>query len=280
MINTPLYKTPDGEKLMIDFYNRMLKNWYVEYSEIDLSIPMGTTHVIAAGDTTSSPLVLLHGSTSNSTTWAGDIAEYAKKFRVYAVDMPGEPGKSFPARLSWSDNEYCDWISQVLNALDLQKVSLVGLSLGGWAALKFSAVYPDRVNKVALIAPGGIVNPNMGAILKMIKYSSQGEKGIDKTLKLLFPDDFKSDEVREFFTLLNNHFTIRTEGVKPIPDDTLSNIKSPVFMVCAANDCFFNFKKAQKRLKKLIPHSETILFEKGSHGLINMAEAIIPKITP
>ena len=182
----------------MDFYDRMLANWPVEYSETDVETSFGMTHVIATGREGSPPLVLLHGSTSNATTWAGDILGYSREFRVYAVDMPGEPGKSAQNRLSWENEDYPVWLSQVFDLLNLTKLHIVGLSLGAWAALKFAAVFPKKAGKIALIAPGGVVNPNMKAVMKMISYASQGEKGIEKTLRLLFPDDFESAEVRNF----------------------------------------------------------------------------------
>lgn len=271
-----IYKSPHGEKLIMEFYERMLSKWPVEYSEADIDTSFGTTHVIISGNPANPPLVLLHGSTSNSVTWAGDIKEYSAHFRVYAPDMPGEPGKSTQRRLSWSNDDYPRWLLQVVETIKLKNPHIAGLSLGGWAAMKFASAYPGRVGKIALIAPGGIVNPNMKALLKMIRYASQGEKGVDKTLQLLFPDDFESAEVREFFTLLNEHFIIRTESVKPLADETLAKITSPLFMVAGDNDVFFNFKKAEKRLKKLIPQSETLLLKKGTHGLVAMAGTVIP----
>ena len=271
-----IYKSPQGEKLMMEFYNKMLEKWPVDYTEIDCKTHIGKTHIIVAGPEDSPPLVLLHGSTSNATTWAGDVLSYTEHFRVYAIDMPGEPGKSCQTRLSWKNYEYNNWLLQVFDLLNLTKPHIAGLSLGGWVALKFAVAYPARINKIALIAPGGIVNPNMKAIMKMASYSSQGEKGIEKTLRLLFPDDFESPEIREFFMLINENLIIRSEALKPLPDTELSKVESPVFMVCGVLDAFFNFKKAGKRLKKLLPDSETLLFEKGTHGLVSMAETIIP----
>ncbi len=271
-----IYNSPQGEKFMMEFYDRMLANWPVKFKEIDIEVPMGTTHMITSGHDEAPPLVLLHGSTSNATTWAGDINAYSKNFKVYAIDMPGEPGKSFHVRLSWENDEYSEWLLQVLDALGLEKPLFAGLSLGGWAALKFASAHPERVSKIALIAPGGIVNPNMKAVMKMVSYATQGEKGVEKTFRLLFPDGFESLEIREFFTLLNEHFIVRPEAVKPLSDESLSAIKAPLFMAAGGNDAFFNFKKAEKRLRKLVPHSKTLMFKKGTHGLLSMAEYIIP----
>ena len=68
MNTVKIYKSPQGEKLMMDFYDRMLEMWPVAYAETDVSTSFGNTHVITAGNDDSPPLVLLHGSTSNSTT--------------------------------------------------------------------------------------------------------------------------------------------------------------------------------------------------------------------
>ncbi|MBN2558485.1 MAG: alpha/beta hydrolase [Clostridia bacterium] len=271
-----LYRTMAGEKALMDFYDRMLESWPLAYEELYAGPQNERTHVIAAGTPGSPPLVLLHGSTSNAATWAGDIASYAREFRVYAPDMPGEPGKSFTRRLSWDNDDYSLWLLRLFEELNLDKPCMAGLSLGGWAALRFASDNPDRVSRIALIAPGGIVNPRMKAVFKMMRYASQGEAGAEKTMRLLFPDDFESPEVMEFFSLLNAHFIYRRDALKPLTDKVLSSIKAPVFMISGAEDAFFDFRKAEKRLLRLIPHAQTLLFDKGRHGLVAMADTIIP----
>lgn len=96
-MNTHTYfKSPEGEKAIMTFYDSMLAQWPVPYETHQIDTGLGPTFVIASGEKTAPPLMLLHGSTSNSLTWAGDVAAYSRYYRVYAVDTPGEPGKSPP----------------------------------------------------------------------------------------------------------------------------------------------------------------------------------------
>ncbi|WP_243145970.1 alpha/beta fold hydrolase [Clostridium chromiireducens] len=50
--------------------------------------------IIASREKSNPPLILLHGSGMNSVMWLRDIKEYSRTYRVYAIDMLGEPGKS------------------------------------------------------------------------------------------------------------------------------------------------------------------------------------------
>jgi pimeloyl-ACP methyl ester carboxylesterase len=275
-MNNGIYKTKIGKIKILEFYDKMLAKWPIEVTETDIMTDVGTTHVLVAGNPDLPPLVLLHGSTSNAATWLSDFKTYSRDFCVYAIDMPGEPGKSTETRLSWKNDEYSEWLLQVTDALNLVKPSLVGLSLGGWVAMRFASRYPERTGNIALIAPGGLVDPNMKAILKLVKYQKEGEKGVEKTLKLLFPDDFESPEVVEFFTLIGQHFSTRVEALPKLSNEIISGIKSHVFLICGAKDAIFNFRKATKRILKLLPKAEAQLFEGGTHGMVNMADAILP----
>jgi pimeloyl-ACP methyl ester carboxylesterase len=70
----------------------------VPYEKISLETSYGSAFAIACGEKSLPPLFLLHGSSSNSAMWISDAAEYAKHFRVYALDLPGEPGRSAEVR--------------------------------------------------------------------------------------------------------------------------------------------------------------------------------------
>jgi pimeloyl-ACP methyl ester carboxylesterase len=52
----------------------------------------------ACGQPDAPPLVLLHGAGFNSVSWMGDVATWAQRFRVFAVDIIGHPGLSAPTR--------------------------------------------------------------------------------------------------------------------------------------------------------------------------------------
>ena len=52
---------------------------------------------------------------------------------------------------------YAEWLDDVLNALKVERTVLVGMSQGAWVALKYTTEKPDKVEKLVLICPGGVI---------------------------------------------------------------------------------------------------------------------------
>ena len=98
--------------------------------------------------------------------WMGDVAAWAAHFRVYAVDMIGEPGLSAPSRPPLASDAYALWLDDVMQALALTRASIVGVSLGGWLALDYATRRPARVEKVVLLCPGGVGHQKMSTVFK------------------------------------------------------------------------------------------------------------------
>ena len=128
------FKTPAGEAAYRAAYDAEMKSWPVPCEEIDVSSRFGTTHVIACGPKAAPPLVLLHGYMATSTMWSFSIAAFSKDYRVYAVDVMGQPGKSIPDEPICNTVDFVSWLTATLDALRLDCVSLVGMSFGGWLA--------------------------------------------------------------------------------------------------------------------------------------------------
>ena len=78
----------------------MLQRWPVPNRQLLVPTCQGETFVIVSGESNAMPVVLFHGSGTNSSVWIRDIAEWAQHYRVYAVDMIGEPGLSAASRPS------------------------------------------------------------------------------------------------------------------------------------------------------------------------------------
>jgi pimeloyl-ACP methyl ester carboxylesterase len=94
-------------------------------------------------------LVLLHGFCEDHTVWL-DLLPELTDMRVVCIDLPGF-GKSTPLAGTPSLLAYTQAIAHVLDALGLQKTVLVGHSLGGYVALQFAGLYPDRLYGFGLI---------------------------------------------------------------------------------------------------------------------------------
>jgi pimeloyl-ACP methyl ester carboxylesterase len=102
-----------------------------------------------------SALVLLHGGNGSIEFWSANIAALAQHHRVYAFDMFGCGLSSLPDRSDYSLAAQADFLAAFLDTMDLEKVSLIGNSMGGGVAQCFAQRYPDRLERLILSAPLG-----------------------------------------------------------------------------------------------------------------------------
>ncbi len=113
------------------------------------------------------PVVLLiHGITNSSQTWAPVTERLADSgLRVLAVDLPGH-GDSERQRGDHSLGAHASILRDLLGALDVERATVVGHSLGGGVVMQFSYQFPAQVERLALVASGGLgreVNPAIRA---------------------------------------------------------------------------------------------------------------------
>ncbi|MEZ0049500.1 pimeloyl-ACP methyl ester carboxylesterase [Mycobacterium sp. MAA66] len=104
----------------------------------------------------SGPAVLLiHGIGDNSTTWSTVQTKLAQRFTVIAPDLLGH-GKSDKPRADYSVAAYANGIRDLLSVLDVERVTVVGHSLGGGVAMQFAYQFPQLVERLILVGAGGV----------------------------------------------------------------------------------------------------------------------------
>lgn len=103
-----------------------------------------------AGSTDAPPLVLLHGIGSGSGSFAFLFNTLAQKYRVIAWDAPGYGNSDTLAKADPTPADYAEALADLLNALFLPKVILLGHSLGALIGGAFAAAHPERVEKLVL----------------------------------------------------------------------------------------------------------------------------------
>lgn len=103
------------------------------------------------------PLLLIPGSGGWRFNFEAIIPVLAERHAVYALDPPGQGltkivDNTFPSGV----DAIARSIGNFLDAVGLSRAAIVGHSWGGGFALRFAELYPDRVSRLALIAPGGL----------------------------------------------------------------------------------------------------------------------------
>jgi pimeloyl-ACP methyl ester carboxylesterase len=107
-------------------------------------------------------VVLVHGLASAWPVWFRNISALATEHRVIAVDLPGFGGSdNFGGRVEIG--HYVDTLIQLLNRLEVQRVKVIGHSLGGIIAAQFAAQHPSRTAALVLVATG--VSPRRQQVL-------------------------------------------------------------------------------------------------------------------
>lgn len=168
----------------------------LQFNDIDYGFPTKTilddpkiSYIdVGSGDQT---IVLLHGLASNAGFWRYNIPELSKHYRVIAVDLPGY-GKSQKDYYSYSMSFYAEVLKNFFEALNLNKVILVGHSMGGQIAITFALKYTDRISKLILADPAGIERFTRGqgdwlkSVLTVEGIKHTSEEGVRKNLAMNF----------------------------------------------------------------------------------------------
>jgi pimeloyl-ACP methyl ester carboxylesterase len=279
------FKTPKGEAIFLAAYNTALKFWPVPCEEIEIPTRSGTTHVIVSGPTTDAPpLVLLHGYMATSMMWAPNIADLSRDYRVYAIDVMGQPSKSIPHEPMRDATDYVAWLTATLNALHLDRISLTGMSYGGWLALNYAIAAPERVQKLVLLSPGGLLPMGKqftvrGMLMMLFPTrftvnSFMGWLGIKNT-----PGDADARLVLELMYLGLKHFRMPQETLRVLPtvfsDDELRHMHVPTLLLIGDHEVICDPVRALARARRLIPNFEGDLVTRCSHGMCYTQHRIV-----
>ena len=100
-------------------------------------------------------LLLLHGLGCDHTTWNPVIDRLAETHTVIAPDLLGH-GLSDKPRADYSVGGYANGMRDLLSVLGIERVTVVGHSLGGGVAMQFAYQYPERTERLLLVSPGGL----------------------------------------------------------------------------------------------------------------------------
>lgn len=111
-------------------------------------------------------LLLLHGIGDSSEAWLPLMDELAARFTVIAPDLLGH-GHSAKPRADYSVAAYANGMRDLLDVLDVDSATVVGHSLGGGVAAQFGYQYPERCERLVLVASGG-VGPEVNPVLRLV----------------------------------------------------------------------------------------------------------------
>ena len=267
------FRTPDGQAAFLAAYDAAMKSWPVPYEEMEIPGRFGTTHVIASGPTGAPPLVLLHGYWATSTMWAVNIADFARHYRVYALDVMGQPSKSIPTEPVRNADDYAAWLAATLDGLHLDRVFLAGQSYGAWLALNFAVAAPERVRRLVLLSPGG------GFVRMARQFSLRGMLMMLLPTRIVVNWFFRwlgitargGQSALELMYLGLKHFRVPVETLRVMPvmfpEDRLRAMRVPTLLLIGEHEVICDPATALARARRLFPDLQSELVPQSSHDM-------------
>ena len=102
-------------------------------------------------------ILLIHGIGDSADSWLDIIPALARDYTVIAPDLLGH-GQSDKPRADYSIAAYANAMRDLLAVLDIERVTVVGHSLGGGVAMQFAYQFPERCERICLISTGGVAH--------------------------------------------------------------------------------------------------------------------------
>ncbi len=278
MSNVPSpFRSPKGEAEYMAAYEASMKLWPMPYEPMDIRSRFGSTHLVVCGPKEAPPLVLLHCFFMSLTVWAYNVADLSRNFRVYALDLMGQPSKSIPDQPMRDRGEMAEWLTSVLDALEISQTDLIGWSYGGFAALNYAIHRPDWVKKLVLLTPiGSFVPLKTQFYIRGMLTRLPGRFWMNSEMHWFFyGPNLKDEKTKRMFDLITNQFYSGTRYFRlpptvlpaPYTDEELHGVKNPTLLLIGQQESLYDPVPAIERAKRQIPNIQTGLIPHAGHEL-------------
>lgn len=285
----PAYHPFRSEKAKAEYlalYDKRASSWPVPSECKMVNTSYGQTFVRISGPVGAPPLVLLHGGGANSLHWTPNIEALSKTYRVFAIDCIYDYGRSISSQPVRNIDDLLEWLNETFNALELgDHINLMGLSYGGWLAGQYALRFPERLDKVVLLAPAGTVLPLRvtwisRAILCTLPFRLFTRSFMCWILEDLANRDEEGrtmvEEWADFTYKAMRSFTPRNMVFPTVlSDGELQGIKVPMLFLVGEHEKMYSAQKAVDRLHRVAPRIEAEIILHAGHDLTIVQAALV-----
>jgi pimeloyl-ACP methyl ester carboxylesterase len=295
-----LYKSTAGYRAIMQWYDDVLEKLDVEVESRYVRTRFGVTHMITAGPKNAEPLILVPGIAGCAPIWRRQLEDFAEHFRVYALDIVGQPGRSDPIPLSLLDDQCVNWLCDVLDGLDIDKAHFAGTSAGGWMVLRMGISAPDRILKAVMLSPTGVSRAKLpvkiwlGRALNKRKDADALEKEL--TAKNVAAKSHGGSfgtfdrQLARLMALCTRHYRVDrsigvyndntgridfTKGLRVLgkfflsePKSVLRKFKVPALLMFGEHEVLYSPTKVCRKIRRLIPDMEFSVIKGAGHAAI------------
>ncbi|WP_217250838.1 alpha/beta fold hydrolase [Streptomyces sp. AC602_WCS936] len=243
-------------------------------AEQDVETTFGTTHVYRYGPDdpaaqSRTPVVLVHGAGSCSAMWYPNTPALSADRPVYALDTPGDPGRSVQHEPIHQPERAAQWLDETLAGLGLERVHLVGTSYGGWLALNQAHRRPERLVSVTLLDPGGLEKVGLRFFVWLFAglFATFAPKALRPRLAAWLQQPvLVMPELRTMLRAAVRAYRIRRPAPLPLSEADLSAIRTPLYLVLGKRSQLLHPERQMERVPRLIPGARVEIIAGTGHG--------------
>ena len=264
-----IFKSPEGKARIEAWSQRFLARTAAPVQHRDVPTKFGPSHVLIVGDTSLPHLVCLHGALATSAHIAPELGPLLDRYHVIFPDVPGQSVRGPEVRPSLKDDSLPRWLLEVCDGLGLGEINLCGASWGGFIAHRTAAAAPERIRRLILLVPAGIVTGSAWKGITRAALPLMGYKlfGSQRSLRK-FVDSQLTTWDEEWFRYFGDVLRDMKLDLRIPPlarDGDFRDLKAPALVIAADEDISFPGRKLVARAKELIPHAEVVLLEHCKH---------------
>lgn len=242
-------------------------------AQLDVPTSLGTVRVYRYdGPGGATPALLLPGRSSGSPMWRTNLAALVAQRTVFSLDLLGDAGLSVQSATIADAGDQARWLDEAITGLDLARVHLLGVSMGGWLATNAAIRRPDRIASIMLLDPamtfGRIPAKAMAASIALVvpRFPAGLRRRVMSWLAGGAPVDETLPEA-ELLDAASTGFVVRQPAPRIFGDDELRSLPVPVLAIIAGRSVIHHPAWAAARARRLLTTGEVELWPDASHAV-------------
>lgn len=201
--------------------------------------------------------------------WYPNTPALSAERPVYAIDTPGDPGRSVHRAPLHEPADAARWLDETLAGLGLDRVHLVGSSYGGWLALNQAHRAPRRLASVTLLDPGGLEKVGLRFFVWIFVslFASFAPKPLRPRLaSWLEQPVLVVPELRAMIHAGVRSYRIRRPAPLPLTEAELDTVRTPLYLVLGRRSLLVHPDRQVERVPRLIPGARAEIISRTGHG--------------
>ena len=284
-----MFKNNAAKKSLEDWIDFYVAKSDLDYQKLDVFTSYGSTRLLSINHEKQElkPILFIPGARTCGIFW--DLNNHlhllGDNYRIYLLDVLGQPGLSDGACLKVKDESFGLWLREVCREIRFKKGICVGASFGGELIIKLAAVAPGKIEKAVLMNPIGFsyinLNPkNLYYTLLPVYFPTR--KNIEKFFnRIVFTPEMRVpaetlEKVCDFTENILKFFEFNAEYPYKMQDDELKKLRAETHLFVGAKDALIPQNKTIERARKLLPNLKSVeVFPQTGHGIELSTDAIL-----